>query len=82
MHPELGLGPKCRDLSRGVQYPTVQRQAVAVRARREAVSEELRVLYVALTRAKEKLIITASGARLASELQKWSILAQIGRAHV
>lgn len=79
VHPELGLGPKCRDLSRGVQYPTVQRQAVAVRARREAVSEELRVLYVALTRAKEKLIITASGARLASELQKWSILAQMDR---
>ena len=50
-----------------------------MRARREAVSEELRVLYVALTRAKEKLIITASGARLASELQKWSILAQMDR---
>ncbi len=79
VHPELGLGPKCRDLARGVQYPTIQRQAVTVRARREAVSEELRVLYVALTRAKEKLIITAAGARLASELQKWVTLAQMER---
>ena len=79
VHPELGLGPKCRDLARGVQYPTVQRQAVAVRARREAVSEELRVLYVALTRAKEKLIITAASARLAPELQKWATLARMDK---
>ena len=79
VHPELGLGPKCRDLTRGIQYPTVQRQAVAVCARREAVSEELRVLYVAMTRAKEKLILTASGARLAASVQKWAVLAQMER---
>lgn len=79
VHPELGLGPKCRDLARGVQYPTLWRQAVAVRARREAVSEELRVLYVALTRAKEKLIITAAGARLNKDLQKWATLARMDR---
>ena len=50
-----------------------------MRARREAVSEELRVLYVALTRAKEKLIITAAGARLEKDLQKWATLAQMDR---
>ncbi len=77
MHAALGLGPKCRDLDRGVQYPTLWRQAVTVRARREAVSEELRILYVALTRAKEKLILTASGAKWEQELKKWAILAQM-----
>lgn len=74
VHPELGLGPKCRDLTRGVQYPTLWRQAITVQARREAVSEELRVLYVAMTRAKEKLIITASGAKIGKSLQKWATL--------
>lgn len=77
VHSELGLGPKCRDTARMVQYPTIWRQAIAVNARREAVSEELRVLYVALTRAKEKLIITASSARFKSELKKLNLIAQI-----
>ena len=61
VHPALGLGPKCRDLERGVQYPSIWRQAAIARARREAVSEELRVLYVGMTRAKEKLILTRGG---------------------
>lgn len=77
VHPELGLGPKCRDIQRMVQYPTIWRQAITVRARREAVSEELRVLYVALTRAKEKLIITASSARLINEIKKLSVISQM-----
>ena len=77
VHPELGLGPKCRDIQRMVQYPTIWRQAIAIRARREAVSEELRVLYVALTRAKEKLIITASSAKFNSELKKLAVIAQM-----
>lgn len=77
VHPELGLGPKCRDIQRMVQYPTIWRQAITVRARREAVSEELRVLYVALTRAKEKLIITASSARLINEIKKLSVISKM-----
>ena len=77
VHPELGLGPKCRDIQRMVQYPTIWRQAITVRSRREAVSEELRVLYVALTRAKEKLIITASSARMINEIKKLSVISQM-----
>ena len=50
---ELGFGSRCRDLQRGVQYKTVEQAAVAVQQRREMVSEELRVLYVAMTRARE-----------------------------
>ena len=60
VHQSLGIGGKCRDRSRGVQYDTAERTAVAVLQRREMVSEELRVLYVALTRAKEKLILTCA----------------------
>lgn len=76
VHSQLGFGPKCRDIDNMVQYPTIWRRAIAVKSRRDAISEELRVLYVALTRAKEKLIITASSSRLESEIKKLNIIAK------
>ena len=60
VHPELGLGPKYVDAERLIQYPTLARNAIALRLSKETRSEELRLLYVALTRARERLIITAS----------------------
>ena len=60
VHPELGLGPKVTDAARGLEYPTIARRAVARRLRREQLSEELRLLYVAMTRARERLIILAT----------------------
>lgn len=59
-HPVLGVGPKGLDLERMVEYPTIARQAVALQLEREMMSEEMRLLYVAMTRAKEKLILTAA----------------------
>lgn len=70
VHPSLGFGAKCRDLTRGVRYDTLERQAVTARMRQQAVSEELRVLYVALTRPKEKLIITCASAQFATQLDR------------
>ncbi len=60
VHPKLGLGPMYIDLDRRIRYPTAARDAVAMRLTRETRSEELRLLYVALTRAREKLILVAS----------------------
>lgn len=57
LHGTLLAGPQFRDEQRGITYPTLAKQAVAMAMRREALSEEQRVLYVALTRAKEKLIL-------------------------
>ena len=69
VHPQLGLGPVCVDARRHIQYPTIARQALERTLRREAKAEELRVLYVAMTRAKEKLIMvhtqTNAGGRVA-----------------
>lgn len=79
VHPSLGLGAKCRDLSRGVRYDTLERQAVAARMRQQAVSEELRVLYVALTRPKEKLILTCASAQFATQLNRLARLAALGQ---
>jgi len=57
-HPVLGVGPKGLDRERMVEYSTLARRAVARQLEREMMSEELRLLYVAMTRAKEKLILT------------------------
>ena len=60
LHPVLGLGMKLRDETRTVQYDTMPREAVSLEIERGGMSEELRVLYVAMTRAKEKLIMLTS----------------------
>ena len=60
VHPELGLGPKVTDLERRVEYPSLARNAIKLRLEREMLSEEMRLLYVALTRARERLFLTAA----------------------
>lgn len=60
VHPRLGLGPIRVDLERRIKYPTIARQALESVLRRESKSEEMRILYVAMTRAKEKLILVYS----------------------
>ena len=59
-HPRLGVGPKRLDLERRVEYPTLARLAVARQMDYELSAEELRLLYVAMTRAKEKLILSCA----------------------
>ena len=56
-HAQLGVGPKGLDRERMVEYPTLARRAVARQLEREMMAEELRLLYVAMTRAQEKLIL-------------------------
>jgi ATP-dependent helicase/nuclease subunit A len=56
-HAGIGVGPKGMDPERGVQYPTLARLAVMRQMERELCAEELRLLYVAVTRAREKLIL-------------------------
>lgn len=73
VHPKLGLGPKRYDLQRGVQYPTFARSAIARRLERETLSEEMRLLYVAMTRAKDHLILTGTFADVAETKQKLSV---------
>ena len=60
IHPELGLGAKVYDASRRLEYPGLARNAIKQRLKREMLSEEMRLLYVALTRARERLFVTAA----------------------
>jgi len=56
-HADLGYGPKFVDTDLRITYNFAPRAALESVLYRESVAEEMRILYVALTRAKEKLII-------------------------
>ncbi len=58
IHPELGVGIDQIDLDRRTKIPTFLKKMIQQQTKLETLGEELRVLYVALTRAKEKLIMT------------------------
>lgn len=57
LHRRLGLGIKLRDSELGAKFPTVQRSAAVLACELDNTAEELRVLYVAMTRAVDKLIV-------------------------
>ena len=60
LHPELGIGLDYMDGKKRIKSPTIAKKAIAKQINLENLGEELRVLYVALTRAKEKLILTGT----------------------
>lgn len=60
LHPELGIGLDYMDGKKRIKSPTIAKKAIAKQIELENLGEELRVLYVALTRAKEKLILTGT----------------------
>lgn len=57
---EGGIAADYVDTKLRVRYPALPRSIVSIKAKAELVSEEMRLLYVALTRAREKLIVTAT----------------------
>ena len=69
IHPELGAGCDVVDLRQRIRYPTIAKKAIILRAAQQSRSEELRVLYVALTRPKELLILSYATAGLAARLR-------------
>ncbi len=59
LHPEYGVGPEYIDSELRSKVPTLLKKVIQKKSQNESMGEELRVLYVAMTRAKEKLIMTA-----------------------
>ncbi len=66
---ELGLGLSAADIRNRVRYPSIAKRAIMVKALRESLSEELRVLYVAMTRARDRLVMTYAARNLEADLQ-------------
>ncbi|MGG1520201.1 helicase-exonuclease AddAB subunit AddA [Paenibacillus oryzisoli] len=71
LHKELGFGPRYVDTRLRVSYPTLPSLAIKKRLKLEMLAEEMRVLYVALTRAREKLYLVGTVKSLDKLLRNW-----------
>ena len=69
LHQDIGFGIQFIDSEKRIEYSTLTKEAIRIKSREETISEEMRVLYVALTRAKEKLIITGMSRDLNKALK-------------
>lgn len=69
-HSKLGVGPKLLDEELRLEVPTLARTAVQLQLEKERRAEELRLLYVAMTRAKERLILIMSSRDADKDLKK------------
>ncbi len=72
VHQDLGFGPDVVDHRLRLSWPSAAKQAIREKIRVETLSEEMRILYVALTRAREKLIITGAVNDIDKAVAKWS----------
>ena len=72
LHQDLGFGPDVVDHRRRLSYPSMPKQAIREKIKAETLSEEMRLLYVAMTRAREKLIITGAVRDIPKAAAKWA----------
>ncbi len=79
-HKELGLGMAAVDHENRLRYPTIAKSAIAAKIGADSLSEEMRVLYVAMTRAKDRLIMTYASDRLEKDLQELVLRMDMGGA--
>lgn len=79
LHPQLGLATKCHQEEGYFDYPTLPLEVVKRESRLAAMSENLRVLYVAMTRAKSQFISFASVRSLESRVKTLAAYMQQGK---
>lgn len=70
LHAEFGIGLDAMDGASRIKAPTIAKRAIAKQIELENLGEELRVLYVALTRAKEKLILTGCKKEISQKIEE------------
>ncbi len=70
-HKQLGFGPRFVDPEQRISYPTLPYLAIRKAMRMEMLAEEMRILYVALTRPKEKLFLVGTVSDAAVKLSRW-----------
>lgn len=78
LHPDLGIGSPYVDTQLRIRTRTILQKAVQREILLESLGEELRILYVALTRAKEKLILTGVISKLEDTLKSFEMLKKHG----
>ena len=77
-HKEMGIGILAAESARRVRYPTIARRAISAKITADSLSEEMRVLYVAMTRARDRLIMTYSSDNLEKEVADMVIQSDMG----
>lgn len=75
---ELCIGTGTADTQRRVRYPTVSKRGILAKMDADALSEEMRILYVAMTRAKDRLIMTYASGTLQSDLKELIARSKMG----
>ena len=81
-HRDLGVGISCFDPELRTKRKTIAQSAIAARRGREDAAEEMRILYVMLTRAQERLILVGSVKSAENALRRWDALSHaIGAAN-
>ena len=75
LHQDIGIGPQYINYERKIEYSTLAKETIKLKTKKELQSEEMRLLYVALTRAREKIVITGVSKNYKKEIkQKKEIL--------
>ena len=77
LHQKIGIGVKYIDYDRQIKYDTISKLALREKLLEENLSEEMRILYVALTRAKEKIFVTGVKKDFQKEKEKMQELVDI-----
>ena len=77
LHQDIGIGVKYIDYDKQIKYDTISKMAIREKLLEENLSEEMRVLYVALTRAKEKIFITGIKKDFEEKKQKMQEIVDI-----
>ena len=69
----LGLGVTYVDTKMRIRYPSIAKRAIMLKKTADSLSEELRVLYVAMTRAKDRLIMTYASRYLENAIREYAL---------
>ena len=78
----LGLGLSVADTVNRVRYPAISKRAIMSKVTAEGLSEEMRVLYVAMTRARDRLVMTYASRNLQGDLEDIALRYDIGGAEL
>lgn len=75
LHMDLGYGPTIIDSDNMVKFDSYRKKRILIAQKKEQIAEEMRLLYVAMTRAKEKLVFTGVVKDFDTKKDKWKKLA-------
>lgn len=73
-HPSIGVACSVVDPQSRIYYPSAAKRAIMLQQKKDTVSEEMRVLYVGMTRPKNRLIMSYCSGTLRSDLRRIALL--------